>query len=482
MARQKRSEEQEKPQAQPPHPMLFGQTLSELDDEEIEEMAQEDEFDIFVDVGDKLTKAGDRITYTIKRDGDFIAGAIRHPFSWDKIKKDYGSGTFQVIARSTNKGGYVKSQTRNVAATTDDDFGGEKDEAKNGNSTTDLLMLLQAQKREEREEMLRLDERRERERLEREEKIERERKERDAQMKSSQDSTMLMMMKMMESQSSQTTALLTAMLSNKKEPEINVEKIMSMMDARMEKVISMVNGKDKTKDIDALKLIELQSQAEDRGYKRAMDLQAQAERKAEELAELRENNGANGEQPSTTKALIEAVAPVVQTFMAAKGAGLPSIPAAMVPQALPAPQNPRVNPHAPAVSRPQTEIKVRERKPMTKKEAVEKLVIMEIGKDLGANFLTPSKLNPEQTAQKCLSELNKFGISADELCNAYTVDAMMEIARANKMPEAIKPYIERFYAAIVSQKAKESNANSATQASVDAGGNSKRSEHDSRKP
>ena len=37
----------------------------------------------------------------------------------------------------------------------------------------------------------------ERERLEREEKIERERKERDAQMKSSQDSTMLMMMKMM---------------------------------------------------------------------------------------------------------------------------------------------------------------------------------------------------------------------------------------------------------------------------------------------
>ena len=89
MARQKRSEEQEKPQAQPPHPMLFGQTLSELDDEEIEEMAQEDEFDIFVDVGDKLTKAGDRITYTIKRDGDFIAGAIRHPFSWDKIKKDW---------------------------------------------------------------------------------------------------------------------------------------------------------------------------------------------------------------------------------------------------------------------------------------------------------------------------------------------------------------------------------------------------------
>lgn len=417
--------------------VLFGAPHEEMEDEEIEEMASEpDEFDIFVDVGDKLTKAGDRITYTIKRDGEFIAGAIKHPCSWDKIQRDYGGGTFQIIARSTNKGGYVKSQTRNVASPVTQDMVNEEASTVQGNSTTDLLMLLQAQKREEREEMLRLEAQRERERQERDERLERERKEREAELKESQNSTMLMMMKMMESQSAQTTTLLSAMLqgNNKKEPEINVEKLMNMMDLRMEKMIALVQGKDKTKDIDALKLIELQSQAEDRGYKRAMDLQAQAEKKAEELAELRESaaHPESEEKTSTAKMILEAVSPVVQTFMAAK-TGIPALPPAPpMPQIppqfanidpnrvvgpAPIPQPKIVLPKAPVI-RPN--VPVVDKKKMLK-DLIESTVVTEIGNDLSKNLLTPKKMNPEATADLCLGILAKSGITPEQLCSQYSV-------------------------------------------------------------
>jgi hypothetical protein len=150
MARPRKQQTEESP-PKPTIPLFLGEPQTEMDEEEIDEMASDpDEFDIFADVGDKLTRAGDRISYTIKRDGDFIAGAIKHPFSWDRVQKEYGGGTYQVIARSTNKGGYIKSQTRNVASALIEDQVDQPKEEARGSSTTDLLMLLQAQKREER--------------------------------------------------------------------------------------------------------------------------------------------------------------------------------------------------------------------------------------------------------------------------------------------------------------------------------------------
>jgi len=436
-------------------PALFmGLPSEELDEDEITEMSEEPEFDIFTDVGQKLTSSGDRITYTIRKDGEFIAGSIKHPFSWDKIQQKYGGGTFTISARSTNKGKYIKTQTRNVAEVEEDEIEKVEPESR-GSSTTDLLMLLQAQKREEREELNRLEEKREQERRERDEKADQDRRDREAQMKASGDTTMMMMMKMMESQSAQTTSLLTAMLqgNQRKEPEFGAEKLINMMESRMEKVIALVQGKDKTKDIDALKLIELQSTAEDRGYKRAMDLQAQAERKAEELADMRENATHSGEAAqSTTKMLIEAAVPALQTIMAARG-GIPAM----------APQAPLVDPHRPALPAPvmqspsitnkpaliaQTKVRVqKEFIPMSQKDLIESTVFTEIGKDLSSNMLS-GKYDPEKTADKVLDILKPFGITPDSLCSQYTAYAMLDIARKKGVPDAIKPYIVRFHGRI----------------------------------
>jgi hypothetical protein len=309
-------------------------------------------------------------------------------------------------------------------------------------------------------------------------------------MKSAGDNTMLMMMKMMESQSNQTTALLTAMLqgNGRKEPDISVEKIMNLMDSRMEKVISLVQGKDKTKDIDALKLIELQSMAEDRGYKRAMDLHSQAEKKAEELSELRDSmthpEREREQGPSTTKMLLDALVPAAQAFMSSRG--MPSMVPGIAPGAVSGttPTTPTINPHVPAkpmpanlrnqmllrppvpTAKPVVTVKPapvptapkvagavtiqqpkQEMNPMNKKELVESTVISEIGKDLSRNLLT-QKFNPEGTADATLSILSAFGVTPQWLCSQYDLNAMMGIAKAKGMPDAIKPYIERFHAQI----------------------------------
>lgn len=479
-ARKHKEDEETKPQI-PPSSIFLSPPDTNIDDTDLEEDVFEDEeFDIFVDIGDRYTKAGDRISYTIKRDGEFIAGSIKHPFSWDRVQKEYGGGTYQVIARSTNRGKYVKAQSRNVAALTTNDNADDfhEEETRRGNSTTELLALMQEQKREEREALYRMEEKRERDRLEREERLERERtareekqemdrKQREEEMKNSGNQTMLMMMKMMESNAQQQTALLTAVLGGRKEPEVNLEKIMNMMDQRMEKVVAMVQGKDKTKDIDALKLIELQSQAEDRGYKRAMDLHAQAERKAEELAEKREEFDHGGEkEPSTTKMLLDAVGPAIQTLMAVRG-GIPAAapqalpPATMAPRQLVAqPPRVRVNPQpkvaqANVQSNPQPKVVqkpvVKEASTMSQKDLIENTVFSEIGKDLSPSNIMLQKFNPEATADKTLAILKPFGISPSTLCSAYTVDDMLNIAKAKGVPDAIKPYIERFHAHIKGQ-------------------------------
>lgn len=472
MARQSKAKAEETP-AKPPVPTFLGEPLNELTEDEISSLADDpEEFDIFMDVGDALTRAGDRITYTIKRDGEFIAGSVKHPFSWDQVQQKYGGGTFQVIARSTNKKGYVKSESRNVAPlTTENVASSEREEPSTGNNITELLAILQADKRQEREEARAAEERREQERREREERAEEERRRREEDAKKDGNSTMLLMMKMMEAQSSQTTALLTALITGgqKKEPDVSVEKIMSLMDARMEKVIALVQGKDKTKDIDALKLIELQSNAEERGYKRAMDMHNQAEKKAEVLAEMRENAGAPAVEkaPSTTKMLLEAVVPAVQSFMAARG-GVPGMMPAAAPAAALAhtpakPMNPAIKnqivlrppapPRAPNAARtnpapaPAAAQPAKEPQAMTQHERVEQTVFTEIEKDLRANLLT-QKFDPEGTANRCLEMLKPFGITPQWLCSNYSLTVMMDKAKAKGVPDQLKPYIERFHAEI----------------------------------
>lgn len=442
-------------------PMLFGEPNEDLDEEELDEVAEQvDEFDIFTDVGEKLTKAGDRITYTIKRNGEFLAGSVQHPYSWDQVQKKYGGGTFTIIARSTQRGGYVKTQSRNVAGP---DLEEKQHAAQpSGSSITELLALMTQQRKDEQEAQRHRDEqaaeeRRERERLRKEEEEKRLNAE-----NNSTNTMMTMMMQMMKSQSEQTTALLAAVMGGKKE-DIKLEKIMEMMDQRMEKTIQLLTGKEKKNEgIDPFKLIEMQATAEERGYKRAMDAVDLADKKAEELADMRERGGTQEkETTSTTKTLVDAVMPVVQTFMESRSPALQQAPAPQDPRAharalppppvKPAPQNkgPAQAASVLGLGRPLPTPAQRKPQPMKdpKKTLIENTTIAEIGKDLSSNLLT-GKYNPEGTADKVLELLKPHQIDAAALCSQYTLDDMIKAAAAKGIPDAIKPYLERFYAHI----------------------------------
>jgi hypothetical protein len=456
--------------------LFLGEPAVELTEDEIENLAnQDDSFDIFIDVGEKLYKEGDRVLYTVRKDGAFLAGSIKHPFSWDQIHRKYGGGTYQVNARSSRAGKFVKSESRFLAdiAVDDDDRPREEMRSSSG-SAVELLALLQQSKKEDMEEARRREERIERDRKEERERLERENKERMEAQKSEQSSTMQLMMQMMQQSNAQTTALLTALVGGKKE-DVSIEKVLTLMDTRMEKMIERIVPKEKKSDLSYKDLLD----AEDRGYKKAMDMHSLADKKAEDLADLREAGGAQKDNSeSTVVKVIENLMPAVQGLMAARMA---------MPTASPqAPLHPGVNPHRPALPAPPTAgakvapkpptaasapargplnaatvlgvnkpaPRVEPRKaiePMESRELIERTVFQEMGVDLSTNFMFPSKLNPEGVAEKCLQILKPFGISAKTLCSQYTLDDMINVAKGKGIPDAIRPYLERFHAHIQAQ-------------------------------
>lgn len=78
-----------------------------------EQLAETIGFDIF-DFCDKVVKQGDQIKYEIRKNGEMLATKV-HPYSWERLQKDYGAGSYQVTARSMITRKYVKHETRPVA-------------------------------------------------------------------------------------------------------------------------------------------------------------------------------------------------------------------------------------------------------------------------------------------------------------------------------------------------------------------------------
>jgi len=80
----------------------------------IEELKESLTTDIF-DYCAKRVAAGDQIRYEIEKDG-YLEGYKFHPYSWEQLQKDFGQGSYKVVARSTATKKYVKAQTRAISA------------------------------------------------------------------------------------------------------------------------------------------------------------------------------------------------------------------------------------------------------------------------------------------------------------------------------------------------------------------------------
>lgn len=486
--------------------LLFGQPIVDLSEEEIDDLsAEEDSFDIFIDVGDKLRRNGDAVTYTIKKDGAFLAGSIKHPYSWDRIHKKWGGGTFTVVARSAKKNGFIKQQSRFLSDETVEDEATSPAVGSTANSPVEMLALLQSMKADERQEARDREERADQARREREERLEKENERRLLDQKETGNSMMQMMTMMMKAQSDNTTAMMAAMMGSR-ENEMRPEKLVELMDSRMEKMVDRLTGGKNKNEMNPLQLVTEMATAEERGYRKAMEMVELAEKKAEELAELRGNGAPAGkEEPSTTKVLMDAVMPMAQAFLAAKMAGGPTPPAqppqVNLPGRAPALQNRPQQPKAlgtpqsrapqplqqrpitvkstpiqvpnPIQTKPQTSGFIstpsaqapakpvanvvttnppiqEEISEMSRKQLIEKIVIDEITKDIVPNLIS-QKFNPDGTAERCLKLLEAFKVSPGVLCSQFTLNDMISVARARGMPEAIIPYLEKFYAYVAAK-------------------------------
>lgn len=426
---------------------------SEEPDEDVgslqSKLETESMWDIFDDYGAKLQKEGDKIKYSIKRNGEYLA-TVEHPFSYEKIKQKWGGGTYQVVCRSSKLNKYVKSQTQLIDGTPEEV---QKEPEKKENNSMELLTILQTMQKQTRDEQ-----KAELERIREESKAERE------AQKNEGNSQMMLMMKMMETQSQQQqnlmTTLLTVMAGNKDSG--SDKKLDRMFDMMLE---MMNNKRTKGEEIDPLQLTKLIQDAEDRGYSRAKELRELAEEEAERLAEIRGSGGKDEKEESTTTQILKSVAPMFAQL---------AMPGAAIPAALPAPAAavPKVNPHLPAkaahtppkvVVKAPTPAKVVLRKDVTldKKSIVADLAIKCITDDLSANFLTGS-FKPEQAAQKTLDLAARPPLSVDAawLYANFTLQDMIDVAKAKGMPDRINLYLEKFHSYIGTKAGRVENPKS----------------------
>lgn len=406
-------------------------------DESLEELKSrlesETMWDIFEDFGAKLQSQGDKIKYSIKRNGEYLA-MVEHPFSYEKIKQKWGGGTYQVTCRSSKFNKFVKSQTQLIDGTPE-----EKPPVveKKENNPMEFLTILQTMQKQARDEQ-----RVELERIREEAKAERE------ALKTEGNSQMMLMMKMMETQSQQQqnlmTTLLTVMAGNKDSG--SDKKVDKMFDMILE---MMSSKKSKGEEIDPLQLTKLIQDAEDRGYSKAKELRELAEEEAERLAEIRGSGGKEEKEESTTTQILKSVAPMFAQ-LAMPNAPIPATPVLTAPM-------PKVNPHRPAAPAPKitlknpppTKVVLRKDQPLDKKKIVAELAIQCITEDLSANFLTGS-FKPDLAAQKTLDLAARPPLSVDApwLYANFTLQDMISIAKAKGMPDKINLYLEKFHAYI----------------------------------
>ena len=377
---QEEGEEEHEEMSQPTVSVAKVATEREKTIEEILALADSNqEYDIFEDIGQPLVDKGDRVTYSIKKNGAF-KGSVPHPFSYDQVQKRWGGGSYHVTLRSYKfatkpGGGYLKSQTKFVdepepapqqvpSAQLAAPTGGQS------GSPMELLAVIQEMNERNRAEMkaesdrLREEARQREERLEkearlREERLEREAKEREQKAEKEGQSTIMLMMKMMENSQAQAQAaakqqtdmMLALFKRDEPKEDKKSDKIFDML------MNVLLDKKGKDSGLDPITLHTMLADAQEKGYERANEMRELIREEAARMAARRGGDDDEEDEPkeeeSATKSLLKTLAPMIaQIASNAMSPQQPTAPAPIPPQIrrqlpLPPPQQ-RVNPQAPA--------------------------------------------------------------------------------------------------------------------------------------
>lgn len=313
------------------------ETVSDI----ITRLKNENDIDIFQDVGEKLASHDMIVTYQIKKNGKFYT-TKEHPYSWEQLQKDHcrqEGARFTVTAKNPDNGAYIKTQTMNIDRLPDSGTPNvESGKSDKGLTTQEILAMFSKQEEKAKREA--------------EQKARSERETILSLMQAlkpeKQDNTeVLRMISDQSNQSSQTmVALLTAMMQNKpqdnsgemikfmvqlqSQQQERTERLLEKMQENTNKVLEQVMVVASSKDepeFTAAKVMEMVESARNAGYEQFNILNQLAEAKAQERAELVKDKNPE----SVTETLIKSLAPVIAQGAMAKGQ-----------QAMSAPQRPQV--------------------------------------------------------------------------------------------------------------------------------------------
>lgn len=288
------------------------------DNSNIEEIS---EFDIFDYCESEFVKKGDFVEYTVKKNGATV-GFKKHPFSWEKIQKEFGGGRYNILAKSVLTGKIVKRQTMAV----EDALHEDRRDSGIGFNPADLVSQIAEVVKPKNEgpnfmELFTLmNNQQEKSRIEAERAAERAKA--DSEKQSStliqlmQQNTM-MMLEMMKSTKKDDPTLQLAQL---------IQSFAEKMENRFERAIDKIQNQNasKSSEFGLLEVLKLQQDAQDKGFKLYSQLNQIAEAKADEKLELieeyRENGTTStGEKKSMTDTLIETILPTVAGALAQQG-------------------------------------------------------------------------------------------------------------------------------------------------------------------
>ena len=449
------------------------------------------EFDIFDFCQKEFVEKGDYIDYSIKKNGA-LAGTKKHPYSWERLQKEFGEGRYQVIAKSKTTGRIVKKQSMEVEG-----LGGShyEEEKKSSFDPSDLVAKIAEAVKPKQEgpnfmELFTLmNNASEKSRLEAERSAEK------------QQSTIVQMMQ-------QNTQMMLAMFQTqaqqpKQDSTMEIAKLIQAfsekMENRFEKAIDKIQNQNQPKDnVSVIEMIKMREEAQEKGFKLYSQLNQLAESKAQEKVELIEEYRGEGgtsekKDKSMTETLIETMLPTIAGALAKANTGA----AAAVPQARPVPQQRRVLPQGAVARRgvktqanpilPKADLKPKER-PVQKVGPViredsrkdpEPTQEQDIGLPKAQFNLAPKVSNTvvnvksaewkkgvtdllvpvftehlvEQTpavdvAPKIIDTLAARNISREEFLNNVAFSDILDVVKGFELPEIAYPWFEEIYANI----------------------------------
>lgn len=460
----------------------------DLENVNIEEIV---EFDIFDFCQKEFVEKGDYIDYSIKKNGA-LAGTKKHPYSWEKLQKEFGEGRYQVIAKSKSTGRIVKKQSMEVEGI---GAAAYEDEKRNSFDPSELVSKIAEAVKPKQEgpnfmELFTLmNNASEKSRVEAEKAAEK------------QQSTIVQMMQ-------QNTQMMLAMFQaqNQQPKQDNtvelarlIQSFAEKMENRFEKAIDKIQAQNQPKDnVSVIEMIKMREEAQEKGFKLYSQLNQLAETKAQEKVELIEEyrgEGGGGEKKdkSMTETLIETMLPTIAGALAQSKQVAPQA----IPQAAPQPTRP-VSPvsnrqrvaRATAQTLPKATVQAKTKSGQNGGQVVGKVsgesakaVKVETSTGLPkANFNLAAKTKitevqasyvdptwkkgvtdllvpvftshlleqtaPVDVAPEIVTTLSNNGIGKDEFLNKVSFSDILDVVKGFELPDIAYPWFEEIYAHI----------------------------------